>query len=126
MFYFTVPLIDAACAARVIPQGLPEDKGEQHMWICLQESADSFSCSFFAQDLLDFPNVRGLLTAHQCYTDGSGYMTYMALELVRVLLEVLWLYCITHSFSDLTDLFEPAGLIICVVIGIQVCLQDCR
>lgn len=65
--------------------------------------------AFFAENLLNFPYVRGLLTAHECYTDYRADMTNVALVLIRILLEILWLYSIAELCGDFADFAKPAS-----------------
>ena len=44
---------------------------------------------FFAQDLLDLPDVRRLLASHERDADHGTHMAHMAFVLGRVLFEIL-------------------------------------
>ena len=83
----------------------------------LYELCQSCTGTFFSEDLLDFPDIRRLLATHKCNTDNRADMTDMTLILIRILLEILWLYGIAQFIGNLTDLTEPGFLIVIVVVA---------
>ena len=71
-------------------------------------------------------SVRRLLTSHQRHADDSADMTDVTLVLIRIFLKILWFDRVTECVSDLPDLAEPDFLIVLVVVGREILLDDRR
>ena len=65
-----------------------------------------------------------MLTSHQRHADDRADMTNVTLVLIRIFLKILWFDRVAECVSDLPDLAEPDFLIVLVVVGREILLDD--